>query len=136
MINMIQIGAFSELVYLKVLSLASNMLSQIHVGLFRGLIHLEWLAVYNNIIHEVDSGAFDKPESMTLLTLGNNGISTLSLSNPTNLDSLILHSNKLELLPDVIFHNLRKLKALNLAFNNIRHVSATLFLYCVILENL
>uniref|UniRef100_A0A8C6JKA1 Uncharacterized protein n=1 Tax=Melopsittacus undulatus TaxID=13146 RepID=A0A8C6JKA1_MELUD len=107
--------------------------------LCRYMPRLNWLDLEGNHIHHVRNVTFISCNTLTVLVLRENKISSLSensFSFLQMLDELDLASNKIESLPPYIFKDLKELSQLNLSYNPIKKIQIDQFDFLIKLKSL
>src|SRR6218665_381509 len=154
-------NAFGGLtMYLEVLYLNDNLISQLPDGLFSGLAKLTTLQLHSNRLSSlwsVPSSVNNLPSlllssgdgnqtsalaplvSLNRLTLNDNQLSNISsevFAFLGNLETLNLDSNRIETLPTGVFASLTNLKTLNVTSNEITFLPDHLFASCRAIETI
>uniref|UniRef100_A0A3Q3X4F6 LRRCT domain-containing protein n=1 Tax=Mola mola TaxID=94237 RepID=A0A3Q3X4F6_MOLML len=126
----------------KVLLLHGNKLETLTPDMFEGLVNLLQLDLSQNNLGKLSSDAFNGLNKLLSLNLGRNFIKKLpptifsSLTELKQLGELFLNDNKLQSLPDNIFHGLGQLLLIDLKCNQLKSLTGDIFLSNAVLKTL
>ncbi|XP_061229457.1 relaxin receptor 1 isoform X2 [Neopsephotus bourkii] len=139
-ITILKPGVFADLHRLEWLEMMNNSVAHLpDKPLCRYMPRLNWLDLEGNHIHHVRNVTFISCNTLTVLVLRENKISSLSensFSFLQMLDELDLASNKIESLPPYIFKDLKELSQLNLSYNPIKKIQIDQFDFLIKLKSL
>ncbi|XP_039759367.1 chaoptin-like [Pararge aegeria] len=151
-INDIEFNSFVELVNLKEFNVSNNnFVKSLTSNIFRGLHKVETLDLSNTRLMHCLNGSFSSMDSLNYLNLSHSQLETIeyetfketgsisiidlsynmlenfyiNTSNIEQLSELYLNHNKLKNITRMTFKNLRLLKKLNLACNNIFYIDSS-----------
>ncbi|XP_022902099.1 chaoptin-like [Onthophagus taurus] len=124
--------ALSQLQSLKYLYLSSNLLTEIPVKVFDGFCdNLRALSFSGNQLSKIPSDALQNCTKISHFNAAYNKIYDLTEYDfetwGQNIKNLILGNNRISLLKDRIFAELKELKELSLSFNPIRYIDDNAF---------
>lgn len=128
---------FSSLVFLKVLSLKLNEITEIPANQFETLTSLNELYLDENRLSSIDKNLFAKNINLKIISLSGNDIGKLhfkTFSALINLREIDLSLNRLTSLNAKLFANNKKLLRLDLFNNNLTHVESNIFDPLVVLS--
>lgn len=130
-ITMIDDSVFGNLRNLKELYLENNGLAKITDSLFRGLGNLKHLDLSHNLLEQIQGGSFEETSALKVLNVRHNLLSQLdyhTFAGLSSLSRLLIDNNKLEALNKFALDNMRsKIEFLSASFNRISNIENDMF---------